>query len=162
MWIEQPGWWALGISVLSLSLSGIAYRLGSSNRRIAVEQRLTGYIGEINETLSRGSVRSPYAVLLGVPEADLPSFAPKANVVLAHVNVLYTVFENQHVLGSRTLSHYENWARTIIDPWIRSDPVLRKVVNLTIQTNDRVDPRFNAWLTDLLPALAAEEPPQHL
>ncbi len=156
MWYEEPGWFAIAISLISLLVSLLVLKHSRRAARAAVVRQLLQRAVEIAEAFAHHRVAMPYEHRLTA------AFPSKAVMLLQQINLLREVFENRDVLGKRGVMAYENWANLIVRPWIESDDKLRKswkvlkesggAVGVDVQGWPlHVSADFVVWLEKLLP-----------
>lgn len=153
MWYENPAFYALAVSLLSLFVSILALRNNKRATKQSIEQQISEHSIEINESFLRYDVKSPFAHHLKIPDKSAGKFTAKAVLLLHHINLLRTVFNNRDILGSTTRTSYENWATTIVRPWIESDEDLRRAWLLIKQSKNTNSKEFMTWLQQLFPIL---------
>ena len=156
MWYEEPGWYAIALSLISLLVSLLVLRHNRRAARAAVARQLRQRAVEIDEAFEHHRVAMPH-------EHDLTTaFPSKAVMLLQQINLLREVFEHRDVLGQQTVAAYQNWANVMVRPWIESDEELRKSWKVLRESGGRqgvdvqgwplhVSADFVAWLDKLLP-----------
>lgn len=156
MWYEEPGWYAIALSLISLLVSLLVLKRNRRAAWAAVTQQLLQRAVEIDEAFSRHRVAVPYEQRLTTP------FSSNAVMLLQQINLLREVFERRDVLGERAVAAYQNWANVIVRPWITSDDELRESWKVLKKSGGRqgvdvqgwplqVSPDFVVWLDKLLP-----------
>ena len=139
MWYEEPGWYAVALSLISLLVSLLVLKRGRRAERTAVEQRLLQRAVEIDEAFSHHRVAMPYE------HRTTTAFPSKAVMLLQQINLLREVFEHREVLGQKGLAAYENWANIMVRPWIESDEDLRKTWNVLRESKGRTGVEIQGW-----------------
>ena len=153
MWYENPGWWPIGISIVSLGISFWALMNSRRATRATIEQRLAQHMTDINEAILRHEVKGPYAYHLQVPDERVKDFTRKAVIFLHHINLLRNVFENKDILRNDTVLAYRHWANVIVRPWVEADDDLRQTFRVTKDSKDLYGKAFIEWLQELFPIL---------
>lgn len=154
VWYENPAWYAIAISslsIISLAVSIIALRNSRRSARASVEQSFIRQRNEINEAFMRHSVRGPFAAHLGISDEQLKHYIPKAGLLFLQINLLEDVYQHRDVINKKTLNSYKTWATKIVKPWIQGDDHLRKTLMLAYATDDLMDPQFVNWLKGVIP-----------
>ena len=110
MWSEEPGWYAIALSLISLLVSLLVLSHNRRAARAAVLQQLRQRAVEIDEAFAHHRVAMPYEHRL---TAAFPS-----NVVtlLQQINLLREVFEHRDVLGEPGVEAYQNRAKVMAPP----------------------------------------------
>ena len=156
MWYEEPGWFAIAISLISLLVSLLVLRRSRRTTRTLVQQQLMRRATEIGEAFSERRVPGPH------DSRGTMAFPSKAVMLLQQINLLRDVFEHRDVLGKHDMAAYKNWADIMVRPWIESDADLRKTWNtLREQSGERrvkiqgwpvhLSRDFVIWLDELMP-----------
>jgi len=148
-WYQSPAY--LVVSIVSLITGLCVYLIHRKTLRHNIQRGLILQATVINEAFARHKVKSPYAVLLGIPEGRVESFNGKSILLLNQINLLRDVFDNRRQLGRKTVESYKKWATTIVRPWIEADDELRQVWELTRETKDLMGHEFVTWLEALFP-----------
>jgi hypothetical protein len=164
-WNQNPAWYALAISFISLAISLSIYLIHRRTLRINLQRGLVLQAATINEAFARYKVKGPYAHHLGIPDDRVESFTGKAVLLLNQINLLKDVYDNRKQLGTKTITSYKKWAKTIVRPWIESDDDLRQIWQLTRESADWQGEDFVRWLEALFPIViqrkAAPNPSVH-
>ena len=153
MWYEEPGWFA--ISLISLLVSLLVLRRSRRTTRTLVQQQLMRRATEIGEAFSERRVPGPH------DSRGTMAFPSKAVMLLQQINLLRDVFEHRDVLGKHGIAAYKNWADIMVRPWIESDAELRKTwKTLRAQSGERrakiqgwpvhLSQEFVIWLDELM------------
>ncbi len=161
MWYEEPGWFAIAISLISLLVSLLVLKRSRRTTRTSVQQQLMQRATEIGEAFSEHRVPGPHD---SRGTLDFPS---KAVMLLQQINLLRDVFEHRDVLGKHGMAAYKNWADIMVRPWIESDAELRKTwKTLREQSGERrakiqgwpvhLSQDFVIWLDALMPIQDAD------
>ncbi len=161
MWYEEPGWFAIAISLISLLVSLLVLRRSQRATRRSVQQQLMQRATEIGEAFSEHRVPGPH------DSRGTMAFPAKSVMLLQQVNLLRDVFEHREVLGKHGVAAYKNWADIMVRPWVESDAELRKSWDKLRQPSGRhavkiqgwpihVSQEFVAWLDELMPLQDAE------
>ena len=159
MWYEEPGWYAIALSLISLLVSLLVLKHSRRAARTAVAHQLRQRAAEIDEAFAHHRVAMPYEHRLTA------AFPSKAVMLLQQINFLREVFERRDVLDHRDVAAYQNWANIRVRPWIESDEELRRSWNLLRESRGQavdvqgwplhVSPDFVVWLDKLLPTEVA-------
>ena len=161
MWYEEPGWFAIAISLISLLVSLLVLKRSRRTTRTLVQQQLMRRATEIGEAFSEHRVPGPH------DSRGTMAFPSKAVMLLQQINLLRDVFEHRDVLGKHGMAAYKNWADIMVRPWIESDAELRKIwKTLREQSGERrveiqgwpihVSRDFVIWLDELMPIQDAD------
>ncbi len=162
MWYEEPGWFAIAISLISLLVSLLVLKRSQRATRTSVQQQLMQRATEISEAFSERRVPGPH------DSRGTMDFPSKAVMLLQQINLLRDVFEHRDVLGKHGMAAYKNWADIMVRPWIESDAELRKTwKTLRAQRGARrrveiqgwpihVSQDFLIWLDELMPIQDAD------
>ena len=161
MWYQEPGWFAIAISLLSLLVSLLVLKNTQRTIRTSIQQHLMQRATEIGEAFSAHRVPGPH------DSRGTMDFPAKAVMLLQQISLLREVFEHRDVLGKHGMVAYKNWADIMVRPWIESDAELRKSWKILKEHRGErhveiqgwpihVSRDFVAWLDELMPIQDAE------
>ena len=161
MWYEEPGWFAIAISLISLLVSLLVLKRNQRTTRTSVQEQLMRRATEIGQAFSERRVPGPH------DSRGTMAFPSKAVMLLQQINLLRDVFDHRDVLGKHGIAAYKNWADIMVRPWVESDDELRKSwKTLREESAERrveiqgwpvhVSQDFVNWLDDLMPIQDAD------
>jgi hypothetical protein len=107
---------------------------------------------DINYQFLEKDVDFPVHLNIQLPE-DLEEvkLTKKKTVLLLHqINLFYLSFLYKDAVGPQVANAYKNWMRVTVKPWIKSDPVLRKVVINFFAGKDLFQSEFIELLKEVL------------
>jgi hypothetical protein len=141
----------LVVSFIATAVSLYALFQSSRYRKTALEQRLYDQRNSINAAFADYGVRGPFATILKIPEAELSEYIPKICLLNMQINLLNDIFRNKESFEPGIFEAHENWARSILRPWIEGDAHLSATMELIYSSNDILEKSFVNWLKKLLP-----------
>lgn len=152
-WYCNPEWYAVGVSVLALVISFVAWRHSRRATRSDIQRSLILRAIEINEGFLKHSIKGPYAHHLQIPDEMVNQFTAKTVMLLHQINLLREVYEHRDILEDKVVASYINWVTTVLQPWIESDEDIKKSWRLMRESKDMVGEDFLLWLQPHLPII---------
>jgi hypothetical protein len=145
-WYQEPSWYALATPIVLATIALYAYKERKRASIADAQRNALLRAVEINEAFIRHQVRGPVAHSLGIPEEQVLQFSKKAVLLLHQMILLRQVFEQRDLLGETAERSHQQWASSVLQPWIESDQDLIKVWTQLRQGRDLFGPEFLKWL----------------
>ena len=142
----NPAWLIALVALVSFATSIVTLLTVRRNKRSEIEHALAQQRDSINLAFAQYKVRSPFAHLVDVPEAELEVFTPKLCLFFLQLNHLNNAYLHRELLPSDHMPSYEAWIRNILGPWIQSDRHLVDSLRVIYETDDIMRKDFVDWL----------------
>ena len=149
--VIDPNWVSAIAAIAAFGLSIAALLITVRTRRSEIDHSLVQQRNEINVAFAEYEVRSPFAHLLSIPAQDIKDFTPKICLLFLQINLLHDVYQHRRWREKEALKAYETWARSILLPWIQSDPHLTAAIRKIYATDDLMPKAFVKWMQERMP-----------